>query len=146
MHEPHSSGVRRITHFVRVEVVMRLSVVGVGCFVLSYLFVSDRRHRLLCIWSCTCKFWTPFAIFFWAGVFNSLRDDSVIQILGLGNCRKYVRRRQLICNVLFILENDLSMPLFHSTLRLVLVTTHCRYLLVQCYCCSNKSEALPFLI
>ena len=26
MHEPHSSGVRRITHFVRVEVVMRLSL------------------------------------------------------------------------------------------------------------------------
>ena len=55
-------------------------------------------------------------IFFWAGVFNSLRDDSVIQILGLGNCRKYVRRRQLICNVLFILEN-LVMILCHYFIR-----------------------------
>ena len=70
----------------------------------------------LCIRSCACTFWTPFAIFFWAGVFNSLRDDSVILILGLGKCRKYVRRRQLICNVLFILENFV-MILCHYFMR-----------------------------
>lgn len=67
------------------------------------------------IWHCmkshTCEIWRPFVFFIFAGVFNSLRDDGVIQ--NIGESRKYMRRRQLICYVLFILENFVMILLYY---------------------------------
>lgn len=63
------------------------------------------------ITSSTSEISKPFVFFFWAGVFNSLRDDGVIQ--STGESRKYMRRRQLICNVLFISENFVMILLYY---------------------------------
>ena len=64
MHEPHSSGVRRITHFVRGEVVMlglsllpnptetlatpaKLNVILMICFVVTYSWYHIRSNEVL---------------------------------------------------------------------------------------------------
>ena len=86
MHEPHSSGVRRITHFDRVEVVMVQAVtLNVICF--SYLYqnimctVYTDRQKGLCA-SDTYSFATlsssiPCYILRVSGIFYVPEDTSV---------------------------------------------------------------------
>ena len=52
MHEPHSSGVRRITHFVRVEVIMNNSETASGT---SKAQVKVRLFEVLCLSRQDCE-------------------------------------------------------------------------------------------
>ena len=66
MHEPHSSGVRRITHFVRGEVVMNECLLVLTSFLQLVAVRFARRkalRRVLCFhlsgmddFQCTCNF------------------------------------------------------------------------------------------
>ena len=105
----------KFTFFVTQVLLLSGRLVAICYFTISfqwYVEVALFYHTYLLaigdtIWHCirpiTCDISKPFVFFFFAGVFNSFRDDGVIQ--NIGESRKYMRRRQLICNVLFILEN-----------------------------------------